>query len=194
MDRHLRNVHADLSQKDSFPCDYEKCSSGRRSDPFTRKDHYRDHLRDFHKEDIGAAKGEKSAKTEKEKAIWKKEQTIWLAERRIYADNWRCAKCLVKKFIKDDGWHCQTCKTNCEQDRMEARLRLPQNPQKVEPNHMDYELQYQERFSQKAVSQAMYPDSQPQYENYTSPCDMCNGNIWLDNGCGEWVACHTCSN
>lgn len=171
MDRHLKNVHADLSQKDSFPCDYEKCSSGRHSEPFTRKDHYRDHLRDFHKEDIGAVKGEKSAKTEKEKAKWKKEQKIWLAERRIYADSWRCAKCLAKKLVREEGWECYTCKTICEQERIDARMRLPQ----------------------KAVSQAMYADTQAQYQSYTGTCETCSGSLWIDDGYGQWVACITCS-
>ncbi|KUJ10164.1 uncharacterized protein LY89DRAFT_787791 [Mollisia scopiformis] len=53
LERHYKNVHS-TQGPNQFRCDYSTC--GRRSQPFTRKDHYRDHLRDYHKEDVGSAK------------------------------------------------------------------------------------------------------------------------------------------
>ncbi|EKD13704.1 hypothetical protein MBM_07905 [Drepanopeziza brunnea f. sp. 'multigermtubi' MB_m1] len=94
----------------------DKRSSGRHSEPFRRKD-YRDHLRDFHKEDIGACRGENSAKTEKERLKCL-----------------RYAKCLVNKLFKYDGCECPNCKKTCEPEKIKTMmaLRLEKNPQKKE--------------------------------------------------------------
>jgi hypothetical protein len=59
LERHYKNVHAPQDEKDRFPCGYPKCK--RATSTFTRKDHYRDHLRDSHKEDIVLAKDDKKA-------------------------------------------------------------------------------------------------------------------------------------
>ncbi|KAG5932397.1 hypothetical protein E4U60_005271 [Claviceps pazoutovae] len=50
LDRHYKHRHAAEGQKLSFNCDYPHCN--RRKDPFHRLDHFRDHLREFHKENI----------------------------------------------------------------------------------------------------------------------------------------------
>ncbi|RDA86809.1 hypothetical protein CP532_6399, partial [Ophiocordyceps camponoti-leonardi (nom. inval.)] len=44
LDRHYKHRHAPDSVKDSFICDYPRCS--RHQDPFHRLDHFRDHLRE----------------------------------------------------------------------------------------------------------------------------------------------------
>lgn len=48
--RHEKYVHLDGRSKQNIVCDYPECSRHRL--PFSRKDHYREHLRDFHFEDI----------------------------------------------------------------------------------------------------------------------------------------------
>ncbi|MAD81506.1 MAG: hypothetical protein CL912_00950 [Deltaproteobacteria bacterium] len=92
---------------------------------FIRKDHLRDHLREFHGEDIGAAKGEKNARTNEEKKKWQKAQEKWLASRKISPGSWCCAKCLVKMSVARDGWHCTECNLSCEPDRIERRMSMP---------------------------------------------------------------------
>jgi hypothetical protein len=52
---------------------------------------------------------------------WLAAQKIWLAERKISSKYWRCAKCLVKHYIAEDGWECAQCELSCEPDRIKAR-------------------------------------------------------------------------
>src|SRR4051812_31455222 len=54
LDRHYENLHVPLEERKRFECDYRRCTS--KTHPFGRKDHYRDHLRDYHKEDLGMAR------------------------------------------------------------------------------------------------------------------------------------------
>ena len=117
LERHYRHVHN--SNDKFFHCDYAKCS--RAKEPFTRKDHYRDHLRDYHKEDLGAAKGEKMAKSAEQKKKWQAAQQVWKKERVIWPNQWRCAKCLRKIYVQLEGWNCTVCKLECEQDRQRSR-------------------------------------------------------------------------
>jgi hypothetical protein len=109
-----------MDQKDCHKCDYKKC--GRSQDQFTRKDHYRDHLRDFHKEDLGCAKGGKNM----DPAKWEKAQQSWIKERQIDPEWWRCVKCLARVYWREAGWECQTpnCKMPCETERVERRQKL----------------------------------------------------------------------
>lgn len=115
LERHYRNVHVSESQRERYQCDYSKCD--RAADPFTRKDHYRDHLRDYHKEDLGQAKG---AKTE-DRPKWERAQKVWLAERNISSDWWRCAKCLLRVHAAEEGWECQKCNEKCDLERQMMR-------------------------------------------------------------------------
>jgi hypothetical protein len=110
--------------RDLFPCDYGQCVRGA-SEPFTRKDHYRDHLRDFHKEPIGCAKGEKTAK---DRNKWPVAQKTWLDERRYNSKWWRCAKCLVRVNISESGYECRACKLVLEDD---YRKRIEASRQKL---------------------------------------------------------------
>lgn len=114
LERHYKNVHG---TKDKFVCDHSKCP--RSKDPFFRKDHFRDHLRDFHNEDIGCAKGRT-----KDEQKWQQAQKTWLAERVIKPKHWRCSRCLVKNHVAEVGWECSSCKTPCEEDRKITRIRL----------------------------------------------------------------------
>jgi hypothetical protein len=111
-------VHAPKDQREHYKCDHPRCE--RAKDPFTRKDHYRDHMRDFHMEDLGQAKGAKKLDRQK----WERDQEAWLAERRISPNWWRCAKCLSRVYVKEEGWECRKCNAACEAERKAARRRM----------------------------------------------------------------------
>ncbi|ETR98158.1 hypothetical protein M419DRAFT_89548 [Trichoderma reesei RUT C-30] len=107
LDRHYKHKHAPSSQKDSYHCDYARC--GRRRDPFHRRDHFRDHLRDFHKEDI------------EKRGVAAKED--WFEGRNASHTWWRCTKCLKRVYISRQGYECPTCKTSLQAKRKEIRRR-----------------------------------------------------------------------
>jgi hypothetical protein len=166
LERHYKNVHAD--EKDSFPCDYHKCPRSQEEHSFSRKDHYRDHLRDYHKEDIGCAKGEKSSRDDKSK--WQKAQRAWLAERNINCKYWRCARCLVKNYVERQGWECSSCKSPCEDDRIRARERLGPGRQ---------------------ASEVRSEVSMVDGTQYAAPyCSTCQGSSYVDYGYGASLCPH----
>lgn len=79
--RHINSVH---KKSLIFMCDYPKCD--RSQNPFNRKDHYKDHLRNYHKEAIrGLEDGER------------------------HIQHWRCKKCLGRR-----GSQSQDC-SSCEE-------------------------------------------------------------------------------
>lgn len=160
LERHYRNVHASADQKERFECDYPKCD--RASDPFTRKDHYRDHLRDYHKEDLGHAK---RAKNEDRKR-WERAQEDWLAERNISPNWWRCVKCLTRARVDVDGWECNKCNGACEPERAQRR-------QLKREDAVTY-----------SYDSVTYP--------FETSCLTCNGAVWMDSGHGNLVACTSC--
>ena len=69
--RHCKIIHT--QQKNSVPSDYPRCAKSH--DSFTRNEHFRDHLKVYHKEDIGRAKGDEK----QEKRKWQPDQQRWLA-------------------------------------------------------------------------------------------------------------------
>ncbi|RYP60199.1 hypothetical protein DL769_008223 [Monosporascus sp. CRB-8-3] len=107
LDRHYQQVHWDSSIKPSFPCDYPKCT--RSTNPFFRSDHYRDHCRDYHREDL------------LRRSSLKKETNEWWADRIIHKRWWRCSKCLHRVYIQQYGFECHNCKTPCEPQRRNYR-------------------------------------------------------------------------
>jgi len=107
--RHYKDAHPDLIQNDFFPCDYSNCRRAALEDAFTRKDAYRDHLREYHMEDM--AKRHRNPKREQE----------WLASRIVSSAWWRCVKCLIRIDVASGGWVCPSCKQSCEPERLEWR-------------------------------------------------------------------------
>jgi len=170
LERHYKNVHFD--HMDVFPCDYPRCA--RLHEPFTRKDHYRDHLRDYHKEDIGSSKGRKS--DDEQKAA--KMQAIWLSERNINAKYWRCARCLTRCHVAQVGWECTKCRVPCEEERIKVREKLA-----FAEASMVASLDSAETGNRDGNAFA-YPD-------YTS-CTACGGAAWHKNSYGEWESCSAC--
>ncbi|RYP78840.1 hypothetical protein DL771_000225 [Monosporascus sp. 5C6A] len=108
LDRHYQQVHWDSSIKPSFPCDYTRCT--RFTKPFFRADHYRDHCRDYHREDL------------LRRSPSKKETNEWWADRIIHKKWWRCSKCLQRVYIQQHGFECHNCKTPCEPQRRNYRI------------------------------------------------------------------------
>ncbi|TEA14905.1 hypothetical protein C8034_v002853 [Colletotrichum sidae] len=106
LERHYRQVHQDPSKKEAHKCDYPKCS--RRNEPFGRRDHFRDHLRDYHNEDI-----------------FKRGSHVddsWLQGRNLSSRWWRCSKCLIRVDVNSYPDHvCPKCKNPCEDKRKAAR-------------------------------------------------------------------------
>ncbi|KAK1770745.1 hypothetical protein QBC33DRAFT_215051 [Phialemonium atrogriseum] len=105
LDRHYKSVHTRDEDKDKFFCDYKKCP--RSQDPFYRPERLRNHLRDYHKEDL-PKKGTKAS-------------AEWLKERNVQPKWWRCYSCLKRVEIRREGFTCPTCNQVCEPDRQSLR-------------------------------------------------------------------------
>ena len=159
--RHYMNVHADIIDK--WPCDYPTCP--RSKETFTRKDHYRDHLKAYHEEDIGGFK-KRASITDRNFA---QQQAAWLAERKIEARYWRCVHSLIKNFVEDVGWQCSSCKELSEEERIEARQGSASK---------DAGGKY---VSGTNSSRSVYP-----------ACATCSGAGWFEDSYGAYRACAGC--
>jgi len=94
-----------------FPCDYSKCA--RFTKPFTRRDHYRDHLEDYHKEDIGKSNLKKNSSNMEQQ----RDQKTWQGERVVDPGWWRCGRCLLRQIA---GLECRGCRAVCANKRVET--------------------------------------------------------------------------
>jgi hypothetical protein len=103
--RHYDVCHTPETARETFPCDYSKCA--RNAKPFTRRDHYREHLREYHKEDIE----KRNCKVDDE----------WFENRNTTKSWWRCQRCLKRTSVKTYGFECPNCKNSCPQARQQAR-------------------------------------------------------------------------
>lgn len=93
-------------EKDAvFLCDYPACP--RMTEGFNRKDRFRVHLQDLHKEDVVKKGG--------------KIDDPWLAGRKMYTQWWRCSKCLGRVKVEEHGWECPRDQMKCEDARREYR-------------------------------------------------------------------------
>lgn len=103
LERHRTSVH---EENENYWCDYKKCP--RRKQAFHRQDHFRDHLRDQHKEDLPR----RGVQGDKE----------WWGTRNKHAvyEGWfRCSKCLTR--VKEDCGFICPCGHPCEADRQRRR-------------------------------------------------------------------------
>ncbi|CAD6444705.1 dedf643d-e780-4689-a075-725ca4ab91fb [Sclerotinia trifoliorum] len=168
LERHYRHVHADADQKGSFPCDYKPCT--RSKGPFTRKDHYRDHLKDFHKEDIGTAKQPKHAKDLKTIQALRQ---AWLQERQIDPRWWRCRRCLQRVYVDTHGYKCITCNEECTEERIKAREQKKHEMEKEKTQYPEQDLSM----------------------THGGQCTSCNGSMWITDSVfaeGNSVPCPIC--
>jgi len=201
LERHYMRVHTDANRKDSFPCDYAKCPRSRSNASFTRKDHYRDHLRDFHKEDIGCAKGQNKGKDRRQ---WEAKQKRWLEERNISHQHWRCASCLVKNYFYQVGWECSSCGKTCEGERISARWRIVGEKSSLEAGKSEESASTSHQNCNVCKGKSNLSGSWPPtcqasaphqdfnaYEDFSASqnCNACNGNAWIEDVNRAWVAC-----
>lgn len=118
LDRHMKFIHCKATVP-SRQCDYPRC--GRHANPFHRDDHFRDHLRDQHKEDL-LKRGESTAPD----PGWWRER----APAAVFRGWWRCSKCFARVSVEREGWQCGSaegsagCGNFCEPERRNVR-RLP---------------------------------------------------------------------
>lgn len=111
LDRHFTTMHLADDQKKRYLCDYPKCP--RHTAPFYRQDHFRDHLREYHHEDL-LRRGTKG-------------DGEWWSGRNpdaLHNGWWRCTRCLIKVRSKKHGFACPTCKTRCEKERLQYRTAI----------------------------------------------------------------------
>lgn len=104
LDRHYKMRHTEQGMPKHI-CDYKGCL--RTTAGFNRLDHFRDHLREYHREDLVPRV--------------KKHDSEWWASRAISPAWWRCSRCLLRIKIDEHGFECLNCKTVCEQERQVRR-------------------------------------------------------------------------
>ncbi|KAJ4122766.1 hypothetical protein NW768_010209 [Fusarium equiseti] len=107
LERHIRYTHSTESKKDAYLCDYSDCT--RFSAPFHRWERLRDHLREYHGEDVTKHVASSNMGTGE-------------------ATFWRCPRCLVRVFVFKEGYNykCPGCKmTRNSQSEEERRERVP---------------------------------------------------------------------
>ena len=145
LERHTKHVHLDADAKEQFFCDYTDCS--RSSMPFHRKDHYREHLREFHCEDLlkrgsnahrapspnsaasttastptsGSVSASASASEEYKKLQKRLMQEKQLQNSKTDPSWWRCARCLKRVQIAQCEWTCPDCRGSIEEPRKVIR-------------------------------------------------------------------------
>lgn len=144
---------------EKFRCDYPKCQH---EDPL-RKDHCREHYREFHMEDL-VKRGGKADNTETE---------TWWERRNILKSWWRCCKCL-QKTRTSEGWRCKSCGQQCEQDRQMMRKRLL-----AESMEDDQNVGFSTAFSDPAGT-------------YVSQCVACEDGWIYDDKTRHWQKCQVC--
>ncbi|KAM0287259.1 hypothetical protein ACHAQH_000573 [Verticillium albo-atrum] len=106
LQRHYTQRHVSEELRGCHRCDHRKCARNQKA--FGRLDHYRDHLRDYHKEDI--CKRNSSIDVD------------WLESRTVSQKWWRCSKCVIRVDIARHPDHiCPKCKTGCEDKRKKYR-------------------------------------------------------------------------
>jgi hypothetical protein len=111
LDRHYKMVHLGEEHKKKYACDYKKCA--RHDAPFFRQDHFRDHLRLFHKEDLL-----KRGSGAPDRSWWESR-----SPRAMFAGWWRCNRCLVVRVdYERHGFVCPGCGNPCEAERQKYRM------------------------------------------------------------------------
>ncbi|KAK4447332.1 hypothetical protein QBC34DRAFT_303301 [Podospora aff. communis PSN243] len=114
LQRHAKIIHQPESDRKQYVCDYKRCP--RHKSPFFRMDHFKDHLRDDHKEDL-TRRGVKP------------DEKWWAGRSRTSTEKgwFRCSKCLVQRVdVEEYGYTCPGCGHTCEADRQKYRKRLGQ--------------------------------------------------------------------
>jgi hypothetical protein len=161
------------SEKVLMKCDYKKCSHT----ALLRKDHCREHYREFHTEDL-IKRGQ--PKHSKPKSNKKKPETNeeFLASRcqNLKLGWFRCSKCIQRVQINLNGYKCPTCNLACEPERVTCR----ENERKRRKNA-----------SSPANSSSDFVSAEMDY--VVTSCLQCE-NTWLPDESDEslWIPCPRC--
>jgi hypothetical protein len=153
-------------------CDYKRCSHT----VSFRKDHCREHYREFHTEDLIKRGQPKHIKAKHSK---KKPETAeeFLAARiqNLNLRWWRCSKCIQRVDVNSDGYTCPTCKLPCEPERVTCR---------------ENEATRRENARNSAKNSSSLDPAQT---DYVIGCGQCE-NTWLpdENDGNSWVSCPRC--
>lgn len=117
LERHIKHVHQTSS--DEHYCDYRKCPRSKLSPtkeddstiphPFSRRDHLKAHLREYHMEPLLKRNG--------------KENSSFFDDRIFNPTWWRCSKCLDKNHVSRVGYKCSNCAQSLEASVVEQRQR-----------------------------------------------------------------------
>ncbi|KAK4143972.1 uncharacterized protein C8A04DRAFT_11853 [Dichotomopilus funicola] len=89
-----------------YYCDYQDCS--RCINPFFGKDHFRDHLRIYHREDVLRRPGGRGG----DRTWWKTRAPCVML-----GGWWRCSWCLVRVEQARHQFVCHACGRACETER-----------------------------------------------------------------------------
>lgn len=133
--RHYDHKHSPAENLDQFYCDYKQCLRSEHGyrlalermgqsprekvsgiGPFTRKDHFKAHLREQHQEALPKRDT--------------KNDPRWLSGKIMKAEWWRCVKCLKRVWIQKqrdqmrDEYICCDCGTPCDQEVLNARQKM----------------------------------------------------------------------
>jgi Zn finger protein HypA/HybF involved in hydrogenase expression len=162
-------------------CDYPKCPH---KDTSFRKDHCREHYREYHNEDLikrGNHKPGKPSKPEKDKKSAKRNagrpQTVeeFLATRRnVDLSWWRCTKCVQRVKVNSHRYTCPRCNVACEPERVAWRKKALESSKN----------------SQVEDSPSGFS---PEPTDYVMSCGQCQ-NAWLPDkdDMTLWISCPTC--
>jgi hypothetical protein len=169
LDRHFK-IHRGDEQE--VNCDYKRCPH---KEPF-RKDHCREHYREYHAEDLvkrGLPKHSKASK-QGQKPLETVEQFLAARLKNLNLSWWRCSKCFERVQVDNHGYMCPKCNQPCEPVRVDWRERAlasGKGPQ---------------------VGDSITESSSASFD-YMTGCGQCE-NTWLpdEEDPGLWVSCPRC--
>jgi hypothetical protein len=179
LERHFLTIHQvdkERGEKSLVYCDYTKCPH---KEGF-RKDHCREHYREYHAEDLIKRSQPKHSKPRRGH---KKPETVeeFMASRlrNIEHSWWRCSKCVQRVKINDHGFTCPGCRVACEPERVEWRQKALKSG--------NNESSKTERGAGSTTGYTSGPSS------YTKRCVQCQGT-WLPNkkDPNVWLTCPRC--
>jgi rubrerythrin len=151
-------------------CDYRKCLQ---HENLMRKDHLREHYREYHFEDLIKRGRSKLGKVKTETA----EEFLASRVNSLSLRWWRCSKCLYRVQVNLNGYTCPICKTKCEPERLKYR-EIARNAN--------------ESISDASKTQLGSLTGSPE-ANYVTGCGQCE-NTWLPDKDDEslWTSCPRC--
>lgn len=122
LERHFKTVHpTDEEQggKAHLHCDYKKCTY---TEPF-RKDHCREHYREYHSEDLikRGQPGRNSGLKHRKQSPEAVGEFLAALVMNVSLNWWRCSRCVQRVPVNSHGYTCPRCNLSCEPERVAWR-------------------------------------------------------------------------